>query len=78
MGDVDGALAEISSASFRDSYDEFASKKCIELGARLLHLQDLIKRAERDVEGRAAFERDPSAKQAVANARRRDDDEIPW
>jgi len=50
MGDVDGALAEISSASFRDSYDEFASKKCIELGARLLHLQDLIKRAERDVE----------------------------
>ena len=32
MGDVDGALAEISSASFRDSYDRFACKKCGELG----------------------------------------------
>ena len=50
MGDVDGALTEISSASFRDSYDEFSCKKCIELGARLLHLQDLINRAEREVE----------------------------
>ena len=50
MGDVDGALTEISSASFRDSYDEFSCKKCIELGARLLHLQDLINRAAREVE----------------------------
>ena len=50
MGDVDGALAEISSASFRDSYDKLSCKKCVELGARLLHMQDLIKRAERDAE----------------------------
>jgi len=50
MGDVDGALAEISSASFRDSYDAFACKKCVELGARLLHLQDSLSRVERDVE----------------------------
>lgn len=50
MGDVDGALAEISSASFRDSYDKLSCKKCIELGARLLHMQDLITRAERDAE----------------------------
>ena len=50
MGDVDGALAEISSASFRDSYDCFACKKCVELGGRILHLQDLIQRAERDCE----------------------------
>ena len=50
MGDVDGALAEISSASFRDSYDRFACKKCVELGGRILHLQDLIQRAGRDCE----------------------------
>lgn len=50
MGDIDGALAEISSSSFRDSYDAFACKKCVALGGRLLHLQDLITRAEREVD----------------------------
>ena len=50
MGDIDGALAEISSSSFRDSYDAFACKKCVALGGRLLHLQDLISRAEREMD----------------------------
>ena len=50
MADVDGALAEISSASCRDSYDELACKKCVDLGARLLRLKDLMARAEREME----------------------------
>ena len=49
MADVDGALAEISSASCRDSYDELACKKCVDLGARLLRLKDLMARAEREM-----------------------------